>query len=146
MASQQFGDESRSASWRWFDRLMLVCAGVGLGGFLFCLFLAVELSPPTRPTFPEPELGYTHFIKVSHRDGYVYVTALEYLARTYGPFLALGFSVLIGTCGRAVELICGRAVGSGKRAPTYPEQIGLACAAVAFFAFMYLIWLEGLLR
>ncbi|GLH75411.1 hypothetical protein SSBR45G_03190 [Bradyrhizobium sp. SSBR45G] len=146
MASQQFGAENRGAGWRWFDRFMLVCGGVGLGGFFFCLFLEGQLAPPTRPTFPEPELGYTHMISLSHRYGYVYVTAFEYLARTYGPFVALGVSVVIGICGRAVELICGRAVPSGKRAPTIPENILMVCAAVAFFAFMYLIWLEGLLR
>jgi hypothetical protein len=112
--------------------------GVGFGGFFFCVILAGELSPPTRPIFPEPELGYTHLIPVMHRASSVYVTSFEYLARTYGFFATLGFSMLSG--------ICGYALGFGENSRTYPGQILVVGAAAPFFAFMYLIWLEGFLQ
>jgi hypothetical protein len=136
MLNQELKDEIRSVSWRWYERLVLCCVGIGMGGSLFCFILAGELTPSSRPTFPQPELGYTHLLKVGHSGVNVYVTSFEYLASTYGFFSTLGFAFIIG--------ICSYPLGLSEKSRNHPGQILLACAAS--LAFIYLIWREGLLQ
>jgi hypothetical protein len=64
------------------ELLVLFVAGAGFGGFIFAGILHTLLSPPERPVFPEPALGYTHLFKAKY--GSVYGTYFEYLAVTYG--------------------------------------------------------------
>jgi hypothetical protein len=64
------------------ELLLLFVAGAGFGGFIFGGILHTLLSPPERPVFPEPALGYTHLFKAKY--GSVYGTYFEYLAVTYG--------------------------------------------------------------
>jgi hypothetical protein len=135
MSNQERKDEIRVVIWRWYERLVLCCVGIGLGGCLFCAILAGELTPSSRPTFPQPELGYTHLIKVAHSGVNVYVTSFEYLASTYGFFAAWGLGFVSG--------IIGLPLGLGEKSRNHLGQILVACAAS--FAFIYLIWREGFL-
>jgi len=133
MSNEEHKDEIRGVIWRWYERLVLCCAGIGLGGCLFCFILAGELTPSSRPTFPQPELRYTHLIKVMHSGVNVYVTSFEYLASTYGFFATWGFTFICG--------IIGLPLG---RSRNHHGQILVACAVS--FAFFYLIWHEGFLQ
>jgi hypothetical protein len=136
MSNQEREYEIRGVSWRWYERLVLYCVGIGMGGFLFCFILAGELTPSSRPTFPRPELGYTYLLKVKHSGVNVYVTFFEYLASTYGFWATLGFAIFSG--------IWGYPLGLSEKSRNYPGQILVACAAS--LAFIYLIWHEGFLQ
>jgi hypothetical protein len=79
-------------SLNWDERLALFVFGICLGGFIFSSSLQGWLSPPYRPTFPEPAMGFTHLLKARHGD--VYGTYFEYLAATYGIWGMLGIGVI----------------------------------------------------
>jgi hypothetical protein len=99
MSNQNARIKTSVVSWHWYQKLVLFCFGIGIGGFLFCMVLACELTASHRPAFPEPEFGFTHLIHVAHSRDTVYVTYFEYLAHIYGPWSTCGFAVISGLCG-----------------------------------------------
>ena len=124
-------------SWRWYERLLLFCVGIGVGGFLFCAVLAGELTSSSRPVFPEPELRFTHLVKVKHSRDTVYVTRFEYLASTYGHWATLGFAV--------ISCLCVCLLGIAEQSLSYSGHIQMACASAASMMVIYLAWHEKLL-
>ena len=114
-------------SWSWDERLVLFVIGASIGGFFFCGILHDYLSPPKRPVFPEPALGFTHFFKAKY--GNVYGTFFEYLAVTYGPFVMWG----VGLVTSAFFILKIR-----QKSRTFPRQI-LAAAAISM-AMYYAVW------
>ena len=76
---------SPARRWRRSESLLLFVVGASFGGFIFGGILHTILSPPERPVFPEPALGYTHLFKAKY--GSVYGTYFEYLAVTYGLWM-----------------------------------------------------------
>src|SRR3954451_1213153 len=132
MSDQNARMESSVGSWRWYERLVLFCYGIGIGGFFFCLVLACELTPSNRPTFPEPEFGFTHLIQVAHSRDTVYVTYFEYLAHIHGDWATLGFAVVSG--------LFGYLLGIRKKPLGYSENIQIACGCAASLILVYLAW------
>ena|ERR1700733_3068386 len=107
----------RDVSWSWGEHLVLVVAGVGAAGFFFCGGLHTNLSPPNRPVFAEPALGYTHLFTTRH--GTAYGTLFEYLAVTYGIWAMWGLAALM-------MLIFFKLKNSER--PRYPWQVWAAAA------------------
>jgi len=138
MSNQNARMEVSIVSWHWYERLVLFCIGIGLGGWLFCFVLPVALTPSSRPVFTQPELGYTHLIQVGHSRDTVYVTYFEYLASTYGVFATLGFAVISGLCGYLLGISAKSRSSSGK------IQVNCACAATLILS--YLAWSEKFLQ
>lgn len=132
MSNQNATIKSGVVSWRWYQRLVLFCYGIGIGGWLFCFVLACELTASHRPAVPEPEFGFTHLIHVAHSRDTVYVTYLEYLTHIYGPFATWGFAVISG--------LCGYLVGIRKNSPRFSGNVQIACACAASLILMYLAW------
>jgi hypothetical protein len=120
--------ETTRVSWSWNERLVLFVVGAGTSGFIFCGILHGYLSPPKRPLFPEPALGYTHFFKAKH--GNVYGTFFEYLAVTYGIWISLGGVAVSGAFVSFLKI--------KQKSRTYPRQI-FAAAAISM-ALCYAIW------
>jgi hypothetical protein len=79
---------------RRYKRLLTFVAGACVAGFCFSVALSGYLSPENRPAVPEVELGQTVFFNSKY--GGVYVTHFEYLTVTYGLWVAIIFSGLIG--------------------------------------------------
>jgi len=138
MSNQNARMKSSAMSWRWYERLVLFCIGVALGGYVFCFVLAVELNPSSRPAFPQPELGFTHLVKVKHSRDTVYVTYFEYLASTYGYWATLGFGF--------ISALCGYLLGISNKSRSPSGQIQAACACAASLILIYLAWHEKLLQ
>jgi hypothetical protein len=109
--------------------LLLFAAGAGFGGFIFAGILHTLLSPPERPVFPEPALGYTHLVKAKY--GSVYGTYFEYLAVTYGLWITWIVSVVSTVLFRKIE-------PKSRAYPRYPWQ-GFAALAISI-ALYYAIW------
>ena len=138
MSNQNARMESSVVSWRWYERLVLFCIGIGMGGFFFCFVLAAELTPSSRPAYPQPELGFTHLVKVKHSRDTVYVTYLEYLASTYGDWAALGFAV--------ISVLCGYLLGISDKSHSSSGKIQVSCACAATLILSYLAWYEKFLQ
>jgi hypothetical protein len=114
----------------WDERLVLFVVGACIGGFFFCGILQTDLSPPNRPVFPEPALGYTHLFKAKY--GNVYGTFFEYVAVTYGVWIMWGLAAVSG-------LFFNLKIRQKSRTyRRYPWQI-LAAAAISM-ALYYAIW------
>ena len=138
MSNQNARMKSNVVSWRWYERLVLFCMGIGMGGFLFCAVLAGELTPSSRPAFPQPELGFTHLVKVAHSRDTVYVTYFEYLASTYGHWATLGFAVISG--------LCGCLLGISDKSLSFSGHMQMGCASAASMILIYLAWHAKLLQ
>ena len=138
MSNQNARMESSVVSWRWYERLVLFCIGIGMGGFFFCFVLAAELTPSSRPAYPQPELGFTHLVKVKHSRDTVYVTYFEYLASTYGFFATWGFAV--------ISVLCGYPLGISDKSHSSSGMIQIACACAASLTLIYLAWHEKFLQ
>jgi hypothetical protein len=108
------------------ELLLLFVAGAGFGGFLFGGILQTILSPPRRPVFPEPALGFTHLFNAKY--GSVYGTYFEYLAVTYG-FWMMWIVGVVSSVFRKIKL----------KPRTSPGWQGLAAIAVSM-ALYYAIW------
>jgi hypothetical protein len=117
----------------WLELLLLFVAGAGFGGFIFGGILHTVLSPPERPVFPEPALGFTHLFNAKY--GAVYGTYFEYLAVTYGLWI-MWIAGVVGT-------VLFRKIEPKSRAyPRYPWQAFVATAiSVALY---YAIWRVGI--
>jgi hypothetical protein len=115
-------------SWRWHERLVLFCVGLGIGGFLFCAILSWYLFP-RRPVLPEPALGYTHFFEIKHHGHYG--THFEYLAVTYGALVTWGFAALSG--------MFIYVLGINNKSRTYRRQI-LAAAVISMPIYVAIWW------
>jgi hypothetical protein len=123
--------DSATTRLSWNEQLVLFIAGAGISGFLFCGILSTDLSPPKRPIFPEPALGYTHFLMAKH--GNVYGTFFEYLAVTYGIGMMWGVAALSGLIFWSLQ--------DSAKSPTYPRYPWQVFAAAAVsMALYFAIW------
>jgi hypothetical protein len=104
-------DPSRSCL-RWHKRLFTFVAGACLACFFFVANLSGYLSPKTRPVFPEVALGQTYLFKSKY--GGVYVTYFEYLAVTYGIWIAWGGLLLTGLLAMKLK------INLNEGSPGYP--------------------------
>jgi hypothetical protein len=125
----QSGSGTTRLSWHRRELLLLFVAGAGFGGFIFCGILHTLLSPPERPVFPEPALGYTHLFKAKY--GSVYGTYFEYLAVIYGLWMMWIVGVVSTVLFRKIE-------PKSRAYPRYPWQ-GFAAMAISM-ALYYAIW------
>ncbi|CAL77851.1 hypothetical protein BRADO4099 [Bradyrhizobium sp. ORS 278] len=132
MSNKKATTKSDVVSWRWYQRLVHFCYGIGMGGFLFCFVLAFELTRYHRPTFPEPEFGFTHLIHVDHSRDTVYVTYVEYLTHVYGPWATWGVVVVSG--------LCGFLLGMRNKTLDLSGHIQVGCACAASLILIYLAW------
>jgi hypothetical protein len=113
----------------WNQRLALLVAGAGFGGFGFCGILHSYLSPANRPTSPELALGYTHLLKGKY--GVVYGTLFEYSDVFYGFWMMW----LVGV----VSMLWFWSIEPKSRVyPRYPWQVFVAFAISMML--YYVIW------
>jgi hypothetical protein len=110
----------------WRERMVLFVVGACVSGFIFCGILHSYLSPPERPVFPEPALGYTHFFMAKH--GNVYGTFFEFLAVTFGPWVMWGVGAISSIFILEIK----------QKSRTYGWQI-FAAAAISIVLY-YAIW------
>jgi hypothetical protein len=126
----QPNSETRHSRLSWDEQLVLFAVGICMGGFVFCGILHIWLSPPHRPAFPEPAMGFTHFFKAKH--GNVYGTFFEYLAVTYGIWVMWGIGVLGGLSYFSLK---------NRLPPRYPRYAWqILAATVISMPLYYAIW------
>jgi hypothetical protein len=125
----QPGSGTTRLIWIWYEWLLLFVTGAGFGGFFFGGILHTVLSPPERPVFPEPALGYTHLFKAKY--GSVYGTYFEYFAVTYGFWMMWIVGVVSIALFRNIE-------PKSRTYPRYPWQV-FAAIAISM-ALYYAIW------
>lgn len=121
--------ETTRLSLSWVEWLIFSVIGAGISGFFFCGMLYANLSPPNRPVFPEPALGYTHLFKAKY--GNVYGTFFEYLAVTYGVWTMWGIAALGG-----LIFFSLKDRERSRTYPRYPWQVfpALAISMVLYYA------------
>ncbi|MGZ5876288.1 MAG: hypothetical protein ACXWKP_29830 [Bradyrhizobium sp.] len=116
-----------------YERVVIFAIGACIGGFIFSSGLHTNLSPPTRPLYPEPALGYTHLLKTKY--GVAYGTYFEQLAVTYGIWVTWGSAAAIGLFSRALGIL------STDREVVYSRNGWQVLAAVIVsYLLYYAIW------
>jgi hypothetical protein len=111
----------------------MLIIGACFGGFFFCGILHTILSPPMRPSSPEPALGYTYFLKTKY--GAAYGTYFEYLAVNFGVWVTWSLGGLIGLFSWASGMVDMGESAIYRR--TQWRVLGVAAFSCALF---YAIW------
>jgi len=118
------------AALRWCQRLLVFVAGGCAAGFLFVGCLHRYLSSGRRPVVPDAAFGYTYLIK--GKSDNIYGTYFEYLATSYGVWIAWGGFVLSA-------LLCMRLrVNPNEGLVAYPFLFFVGSAV--FMALYFALW------